>query len=201
MEQNQYKETILLTDANYLDATARGLKVFLEHKMGRQLPIADLATWIVNAVMPIVWQRTEDAANHDFSKQETQVVFVCKKGKTTLHNITPGNMLKEVDGMAFTEELCGEFLMSVVEEEPIVEDEPLMVQSLEMLLTSKVVKRIIVLPDPEQSLDAIQKMAEEEKEKDIEILSMEADAEQGEVSVLGMSLFYALGLTPTDLQS
>lgn len=201
MEQNQYKETILLTDANYLDATAGGLKVFLEHKMGRQLPIADLATWIVNAVMPIVWQRTEDAANHDFSKQETQVIFVCKKGKTTLHNVCPGNMLKEVDGMAFTEEQCGEFLMSVVEEEPIVEGEPLLVQSLEMLLTSKVVKRIIVMPDPEQSIEAIQKMAEEEKDKDIEILSMETDAEQGKVSVLGMSLLYALGLTPTDLQS
>ena len=55
MEQKQFKETVLLVDANYLDNVQGGFKAFLRDKVGHDLPAADLATWIIDMVMGVLW--------------------------------------------------------------------------------------------------------------------------------------------------
>lgn len=195
MEQNQFKEIVLLVDANYLDYLVGGFRSFLAEKMEQELPVADLAAWIVNAAMGVMWEKTENPQTADFSKQEINVVLVCEKGQTTLGNFAPSDLLAEVDGMAFREERFGEFLMSVIQDEHLVEGEPLLVQSSEMLLTSNRVKHLIIVPDPENGLDAVREMTRVNKGMDVEVLCMESDENSEGPSLLGVSLLHSLGLT------
>lgn len=199
MEQNQFKEIVLLVDANYLDNVQGGFKAFLKEKVGHELPIADLATWMVDITMGVMWEATMNPEKVDFSKQVTQVVFVCEKDQTTMQHFTPSQLRDKVDGMAFTEEQFGEFLMSVIEDEHLIEGDPLLVQSAEMLLSSKTVKHLIVVPDPEKGLKTLRKMQKETPSKHMEILTMNPDVEHGGISLLGYSLLHSLGLSPEQL--
>ena len=199
MEQKQFKETVLLVDANYLDNVQGGFKAFLRDKVGHDLPAADLATWIIDMVMGVLWDATEQAEKTDFSQQETQVVFVCEKNETELRHFLPARLREEVDGMAFSEEQFGEFLMSVVEDEHLVEGEPLLVESAEMLLTSQHVKHLIVVPDPEKGLESLRRLQQENTNCHMEIITMEPDPSHGGISLLGYALLHSLGLSPDQL--
>lgn len=197
MEQSQFKETVLLVDANYLDVVAGEMRAFLSGEAKLQVPVADLPVWMVNATMGVLWEKSADE-KPDYSQQEVQIVLVCEKERTTLQNFVPSDLMKEVDGMAFREEQFGEFQMSVVQDEHLLEGEPLMVESVEMLLTSRAVKRLIVVADPDKGMEAVRDIVKN-TDKDVELLDMRAANQNGQPSVLGISLLYALGISPEQL--
>ena len=197
MEQSQFKETVLLVDANYLDVVAGEMRAFLSGEAKLQVPVADLPVWMVNATMGVLWEKSADE-KPDYSQQEVQIVLVCEKGRTTLQNFVPSDLMKEVDGMAFREEQFGEFQMSVVQDEHLLEGEPLMVESVEMLLTSRAVKHLIVVADPDKGMEAVRDIVKN-TDKDVELLDMRAANQNGKPSVLGISLLYALGISPEQL--
>ncbi|MCQ2197721.1 MAG: hypothetical protein MJZ60_09405 [Bacteroidaceae bacterium] len=197
MEQSQFKETVLLVDANYLDVVAGEMRAFLSGEAKLQVPVADLPVWMVNATMGVLWEKSADE-KPDYSQQEVQIVLVCEKERTTLQNFVPSDLMKEVDGMAFREEQFGEFQMSVVQDEHLLEGEPLMVESVEMLLTSRAVKHLIVVADPDKGMEAVRDIVKN-TDKDVELLDMRAANQNGKPSVLGISLLYALGISPEQL--
>lgn len=197
MEQSQFKETVLLVDANYLDVVAGEMRAFLSGEAKLQVPVADLPVWMVNATMGVLWEKSADE-KPDYSQQEVQIVLVCEKERTTLQNFVPSDLMKEVDGMAFREEQFGEFQMSVVQDEHLLEGEPLMVESVEMLLTSRAVKHLIVVADPDKGMEAVRDIVKN-TDKDVELLDMRAANQNGQPSVLGISLLYALGISPEQL--
>lgn len=185
MEQKQFKETVMIVDANYLDRVGGDFRVGLKAEMGQEIPAADLAEWIVSAAMESGVLLTP--------KSETQVVFVCEKGHSALRHFVPMSLLTEVDGLAFRDEQHGEFLMSVVQDEHLYEGDPLLVQSVELLLASSVVKNLVIVPDAELASAVADMVGKASGSQQIKLLTIKPLEGVG-CGQLGYPLLRALGI-------
>ena len=110
MEKTILKDRIILIDADHADAVAADLRSNFKRMLGREIPAADMASWLVCCALDAGW-KTEQG--------EVQVVFVHSAACRKLSHFLPANLEKEVDGQAFRDEKLGEFLLSAVAEEDI----------------------------------------------------------------------------------
>lgn len=200
MEQNQFKETVLLVDANYLDQVSCGMRDFFANETGKDVCDADLPSWIVYVIANLLCDPAKTEQPEMMNKQ-FQVVFVCGKGQATLSSFIQKDLLKEVDGFAFREEqFNSEFLMSVVQDEQLVEGDPLIVQSVDVLLTSGNVKNLFVVPNPDTDYDTIMQKVKG-SDKRVEVLNIKADNAARKPGVLGVSLLCSMGISVDDLSA
>lgn len=187
MEKTRLKSNIILVDADYLDSVAGDIISNVGRMLGRSIPKADLAHWLVCAAL----DGGLTQGNH-----EVQVVMVRSAKSQRLTNFVPSYLGKEVDGQAFRDPYLGEFLMSCIVEEDINHGEPLLVQCLETILSEEQVKWITVAPNMARYGTAILRCLEEGKGKQVTLLTMQPQEETkcAEHVVLGFSLMQAMGV-------
>lgn len=198
MERQEFKENVVLVDADYLDSVAADMRVNFARMLGREIGAADLAEWLVCAALDGGVPEDEKGE----SKAEVQVVFIRSLAKVSLEHFLPGNMLSGIDGQAFRDPFMGEFLLSVVPEEKAMgQTEPLFVESARYLQNCSEVKRLVLVPDMQRYGASIKEdLKKAEKGADVCILAMQPKEGNGfTTEVLGYSLMHALGIQPEEL--
>lgn len=126
---------VILVDAAYLDRVAASFRGHYGAQLGRALPKADLAQWLVCASL--------DAG----MKGDVQVILLHDREEKVLSNIAPGNFSQELDGQAFSEPGLGEYTIACCPVERITTLSDLCAESLEALQDDKTVQRIAVVYD------------------------------------------------------
>lgn len=199
MEIEQFKETVILVDADYVDNVAADLRMNFNRILGRDIPAADLAEWLVCTALD--GGAPEDEKGE--SKAEIQVVLIRSLAKTALEHFNPSNLLVGIDGQAFRDPCLGEFLLSVVpEEKPLGQTEPLFVESARYLLTSKEIKRLILIPNMVKYGDMLKEDLEKtEHTCNVVLMAMQPEEGKGfRAEIVGYSLLHALGIQPEELR-
>ena len=199
MERQQFKENVILVDADALDRTTADFRLNFSKLLSRDIPVADLAEWLVCVALD--GGVPEDGKGD--SQNETQVVLIRSLAKTELTEFNPGNMVSAIDGQAFRDPYLGEFLLSVVpEEKPTGVTEPLFVESARYLLDCKEIKRLILVPDMLRYGEYLKEdMAKADRAENVCLLAMQAQEGKGfRCEILGYSLMHALGILPEELK-
>ena len=186
--REEWKENVILVDADYVDKVAFDLTVNFERMLGRRIPQADMAQWLEFVAL--------DGGLREGDHQ-TQVVLLHKQPK--MEYFTPG-AAEELDGKAFKGRL-GEFLISCVKVENLTTMDDLFVDSMQVLANAKEVKRLIVVPNAEQIYNKVREgLRHADDEKRITVLAMQPmEGGNFRQEILGYSLMAALGIKSDDL--
>ena len=190
----RWSENVILVDADYVDKVAFDLIVNFERMLGRRIPQADMAKWIDCVALDGGIRQGE---------HETQVVLIHSKEKTNMVNFLPGNYEKELSGKAFKDHL-GEFVINAYPTEDIVGSEQQFIDTLQIICTQKDVKRVMVIPNAEDSY-IYNKVREtlhhvDEYEKRITVFAMQPMAGGNfRQEILGYSLMAALGIRSEEI--
>ena len=189
---------MILVDADYVDKVAFNLTVNFERMIGRRIPKADMAKWIVCVALD-GGVRPPKAEGQENS---TLVVLVHKKEKTAMENFEPG-VYEELNGKAFKDQL-GEFEIGAYPIEPIPGGEDYLIDALKLVTGQKDVKRVIVIPDAENDYiynkvrEALNRVDDDEKR--MTVLAMQPmPGGNFKQEILGYSLMAALGISSAEL--
>ena len=198
MNNTEWKETVVLVDAEYVDRVVFDLTVNFERMLGRRIPQADTARWL-ECVALDGGLRPQPT---DVSLQPAiQVVLIYGREQQKMANFQPGDF-DALDGKAFGSGL-GEFLLSCVKVEEMVSKEDLYMDSLRVLANAKEVKRLLVVADMEQAAGRVKDaLRGADPEKHITLLTMDPTAAGGfRQELLGYSLMAALGIRGEEINS
>ena len=193
---NQFKENVILADADYVDRVAFDLTVNFERMLGRQIPKADIARWVDCVAL--------DGGMKPLNAQEVQVVLIHDKEQTTLKNFIPADYEKELSGQAFKDHL-GEFVFEAHPVEEMVSKGDFLADALQIVCSEPSVKRVMVIPDAEDpsiynKVKKVLRQADEEKR--ITLFSMQPLAGcPCRQEILGYSLMAALGIRSEELNT
>lgn len=189
MEQGQLKENVILIDADYVDSIAYNLSENFSRMLFRDIPLADLADWLVCAAL--------DGGVPE-GKNEVQCLFLHGEDKLMLEQFYPGELAHELDGTAFLDAALGEFQMSCLKAEKIAGDD-FFSQCAEVLLASSQVKRLVLVPDTDASGERLGELVKDApKDKEVTLLSMTPQEGFPHV-MLGYSLMHAMGIKSEEL--
>ena len=194
MEQNVFKQTVILVDADYADSVAFDLTVNFERMLMRRIPQADLAQWLVCVAL--------DGSSLQLPQEgEGSVQTIFLYNKEVMQNFRPGRLVEDIDGQAFRDERLGEFLMSAVRKEAMAGDQ-FFVECVETLLGSREVRTLVLVPDMEKYGAALKSLlAKEGRRKDVTLLSMQPESGRGfQSEILGYSLMHAMGIRGEELE-
>ena len=208
IQDTKWSENVILVDADYVDKVAFNLTVNFERMIGRRIPKADMAKWIVCVALD-GGVRPPKAEGQENS---TLVVLVHKKEKTAMENFEPG-VYEELNGKAFKDQL-GEFEIGAYPIEPIPGGEDYLIDALKLVTGQKDVKRVIVIPDAENDYiynkvrEALNRVDDERLrvgasagiEKRMTVLAMQPmPGGNFKQEILGYSLMAALGISSEEL--
>jgi hypothetical protein len=198
MNNTEWKETVVLVDAEYVDRVAFDLTVNFERMLGRRIPQADTARWLECVALDggLRPQPTDGSL-----QTAIQVVLIYGREQQKMANFQPGDF-DALDGKAFGSGL-GEFLLSCVKVEEMVSKEDLYMDSLRVLANAKEVKRLLVVADMEQAAGRVKDaLRGADPEKHITLLTMDPTAAGGfRQELLGYSLMAALGIRGEEINS
>ena len=186
---------MILVDADYVDKVAFNLIVNFERMLGRRIPQADLAKWMDCVALDGGIRPGEN---------EILVVLIHQKDKTKLENFKPSDYVKDIDGKAFKDHL-GEFSIGAYPIEDIAGSENYFSDALQLIAAQKEVKRIMVVPNAEDSYiyNNVRAMLKDvDDEKRITLLSMQPMPNWNfRQEILGYSLLAALGISSEEINS
>ena len=198
IQDTKWSENVILVDADYVDKVAFNLTVNFERMIGRRIPKADMAKWIVCVALD-GGVRPPKAEGQENS---TLVVLVHKKEKTAMENFEPG-VYEELNGKAFKDQL-GEFEIGAYPIEPIPGGEDYLIDALKLVTQQKDVKRVIVIPDAENDYiynkvrEALNRVDDDEKR--MTVLAMQPmPGGNFKQEILGYSLMAALGISGKEI--
>lgn len=138
MPVSEWDENIVLVDADWLDNFVFDVTVNFERMLERAIPKAALDKWVDYLSLDGGLRPGEN---------KTQVLFLHSAQKNGFANCIPSSFQQDLDGKAFHDNL-GEFsFYSFPVEEDMVSLGSLFVQSMEVLLSSEKVKRLMLVPD------------------------------------------------------
>ncbi len=194
MNREQWKENVILVDADYVDKVAFDLIVNFERMIGRQIPQADMARWL-ECVALDGGLRPQPSG----PRPQTSIQVILLHQQQEMQYFVPG-AFDELDGKAFAGEL-GEFLISCVKVEEMVTMEQLFVDSMQIISNAAEVKRLIVVPDAEHIYNKVREgLRHADDEKRITVLSMQPmEGGNFRQEILGYSLMAALGIRSEEL--
>lgn len=193
---NQFKENVILADADYVDHVAFDLIVNFERMIGRQIPKADMARWVDCVALDGGLRQGDN---------EVQVVLIHDKGQEWMKNFAPADYERELNGQAFKDHL-GEFVFETHPVEDLVSKADFMADALQMLCSEPTVKRLMVIPNCEDDA-TYRKMMEvlhriDDNDKRITLFAMQpligCPCRQ---EILGYSLMAALGIRGEEVNS
>ena len=195
-EQTKWSENVILVDADYVDKVAFSLIVNFERMIGRRIPQADFAKWIDCIAL--------DGGIRE-GEHETPVVLIHQKDKSQMENFTPGNYTEELNSKAFKDHL-GEFVINAYPLEDIAGGEDYLADALQMVAVQKEVKRIMVIPNAEDTYiynkvrEALNRLDDDEKR--ITVFAMQPmPGGNFRQEILGYSLMAALGIRADEINS
>lgn len=138
IEKGEWRENVILADADYIDKVVLHLTVYFERLLGRQVPKADMALWADCVALDGGVRQGDNL---------TQVVLIHSKAKRRLDHFEPSDFAADLTGMAFKDHL-GEFAFDAYHaEEDLVGYGDFFVEALQMITAQKEVKRIMVIPN------------------------------------------------------
>ncbi|MCF0199167.1 MAG: hypothetical protein HUK02_07565 [Bacteroidaceae bacterium] len=187
-----FKENVILIDADYIDSVAYHLSSNFSQMLFRDVPDADLASWLVCVAL--------DGGVPE-GKNEVQAIFVHSHDKLMMEQFYPANLSLEIDGTAFMDNALGEFLMSCVKIEELSGDD-LFSQCAEVALNSREVKRLMLLPEMENSGERLRELfATKYPKKDVTLFTMSPNEHhQPREMMLGFSLMHAMGIKSDEIE-
>ena len=196
LQEEKWSENVILVDADYVDKVAFNLIVNFERMIGRRIPQADMARWLECIAL--------DGGLRNGS-HETQVVFIHQKAKTEMENFVPGHYANDLTGKAFQGEL-GEFILNAYAIEDIADSEQLLIEALNLICQQKEVKRLMVVPNAEDSTiynkvrETLRQVSDEEKR--ITVFAMQPmTGGNFRQEMLGYSLMAALGIRGDEIKT
>ena len=196
LQEEKWSENVILVDADYVDKVAFNLIVNFERMIGRRIPQADMARWLECIAL--------DGGLRNGS-HETQVVFIHQKAKTEMENFVPGHYANDLTGKAFQGEL-GEFILNAYAIEDIADSEQLLIEALNLICQQKDVKRMMVVPNAEDSTiynkvrETLRQVSDEEKR--ITVFAMQPmTGGNFRQEMLGYSLMAALGIRGDEIKT
>ena len=196
LQEGKWSENVILVDADYVDKVAFNLIVNFERMLERRIPQADMARWLECVAL--------DGGLHN-GNHETQVVFIHQKAKIGMENFVPGHFANDLTGKAFQGEL-GEFILNAYAIEAVADGEQLLIEALTLICQQKEVKRIMVIPNAEDSniynkvREALRHVSDEEKR--ITVFSMQPmTGGNFRQEILGYSLMAALGIRGDEIKT
>ena len=188
---SEWKENVVLIDADHLDSVCFNLIVNFERMLGRRIPQADLCHWL-DCIALDGGLRPGD--------NEVQVIFLHSKDKEKMANTTPSTFAKDLNGQAFKDNLA-EFTLASFPVEEVVTMADFYMQSLDALIEAKDVKRILLIPALEEYGDRVRQTIMKAEGKEITLFTMQPTQERGYMQeLLGYSLMSALGIRGEELQ-
>lgn len=186
----QFQKNTIVVDADYLEDVAKNLSTFLQNKINRAIPPADLAEWLVCCAID---------ADVEGGENTFQTIFVHSSALTSLAHFQPGDFSNDLDGKAFRDPQMGEFLVGTVCDESINTGLPLYVQSVEILLSEPQVETLILVADLKHEDDPLVPLLEKSSKK-ISLLTMTPDDRLAvHQEILGYSLLHAMGIQPDEM--
>lgn len=191
MTESKWDENVILVDADYLDGVAFDLIVNFERMINRRIPPADLCHWLDCIVLDGGLRPGDNAV---------QAVFLHDRTRPKFTNFRPSDFSSELDGKAFKDNL-GEFSLLSFPVEEVVSRADFFLQSLENVLASAEVKRVMVIADLESYGDRVKRLAAQSEGKDITLFAMQPVTGRGfSQEILGYSLMSALGIRGEEIQ-
>lgn len=194
LQEVRWSENVILVDADYIDRVAFNLIVNFERMLGRRIPQADIARWIDCVAL--------DGGIRE-GEHETLVVLIHQKGKQGLENFMPSSY-EELNGKAFKDHL-GEFAISAYPIEQTPGGEDFFTEVLELVTAQKEVKRVMVIPNLEDSIiynkvrEALRRVDDEEKR--VTLFAMQPlTGGNYRQEILGYSLMAALGIKGEEIK-
>lgn len=191
MKQTKWASTVVLVDADYLDAVAADMIVNFSRMIGRPIPQADLCHWLDCVALDSGLQPGDN---------QVQTLFLHTKEKTQLQNFVPSHFDAQLDGKAFRDAVA-EFTLQSFPVEEIVSGEEFFLQSLTALADAKEVDKLVVVANMEAYGDRVKRVCVQAEKKDIMLMTMQPLAGTGfQQEILGYSLMSAMGIESSELQ-
>ena len=191
----KWSENVVLVDADYVDSVAFNLIVNFERMIGRRIPQADIAKWLDCVAL--------DGGIRD-GENEIQVILIHQKDKQQMDNFVPGNYANDLSEKAFKDHL-GEFTINAYQAEGFAKVGDFFNEALELILTQKNIKRLMVIPNAEDASiynkvrEALRRADDDDKR--ITVFTMQPNAGGNyRQEILGYSLMAALGIKADEIK-
>lgn len=188
----QWSENVIIADADFVDKVAFDLTVNFERMLGRRIPKADLARWIDCVAL--------DGGLRE-GNNSVQVVLLHDRQKAALDNFVPSDLKEELNGKAFSDNL-GEFAISAYPVESMVSKAEFMADIVLAACGKKEVRRLMIIPDEEESYGIIRQTLRHAGADDKTITLFAMQPMQGgnfRQEILGYSIMSALGIGADEL--
>ncbi|MCM1108138.1 MAG: hypothetical protein NC388_03655 [Clostridium sp.] len=191
MEKTKWNETVIVVQADYADRLAFDLTVNFERMLGRRIPKADLAQWLVCLALDGGLTAGQNTVN---------AVLIHNGENDRMENFSPACYGEEIDGKAFSDPHLGEFLLNALPVEKLVERRDFFEQVIETLANAAEVKRLIVVPEAED-ISSLASILSHAGGKEVTLLGMEPLNLRGvRHEIVGYSLMSALGIRGEELR-
>ena len=189
----KWSDNVIIADADFVDKVAFDLIVNFERMIGRRIPKADMARWLVCVAL--------DGGIRN-ENNDVQVLLIHDASKGMLENFNPGNMAEELDGMAFKDRL-GEFSILTPSTAEMVTKQELICDVLTIACSHNEVKRIMVIPDDKEGYAQVrQTLAKiDDDNKRITLFAMQPmPGGNFRQEILGYSLMSAIGIKADEIK-
>ncbi len=198
-------QNVIIADADYIDRVAFNLIVNFERMIGRPIPPADLAQWLVCIALDGGVRPAEGspAGGGSEAAETTQVVLVHNKDTERLQNFRPACFATELDAQAFTDTL-GEFIISTPAVEDLVHHDDLFLDIVGTVSAEPEVQRVMVIPNAEEGTlydDLRETLRHVSDDKRVTVFTMQPLAGGNfRQEQLGYSLMAALGIRGDEIK-
>lgn len=189
----KWSDNVIIADADFIDKVAFDLIVNFERMIGRRIPKADMARWLICVAL--------DGGIRN-ENNDVQVVLIHDASNDVLENFNPGNMADELDGMAFKDRL-GEFCILTPSTADMVTKQELICDVLTIACNQKEVKRIMIIPDDKEGYALVRQTLAKIDDGDKRITMFAMQPMPGgnfRQEILGYSLMSALGITADEIK-
>lgn len=186
MENSKLSTNVILVDADYIDKVAFDLTVNFERMLNRRIPYADLTRWLDCIALDGGIRQGDN---------DIQVILIHENKTNKLDNFQPSSFNEQLDGKAFKDNL-GEFTISSITVEEMVDKEHLFCDSLMHVCSQPEVKRVMAIPNAEEYYDGVRRaLKDADDEKRITVFAMQPmPGGNFRQEILGYSLMNALGI-------
>lgn len=207
IDQIEWSENVILVDADYVDSVVFNLICNFERMLGRRIPQADLARWIDCVALDGGIRPMGEGQEASIQQPTTQVVLLHAQQRQKMDNFVPTDYAAELNGKAFSDHL-GEFVISSCPTTDLVGKDRLFADVLQTVCTPKEVKRIMVIPNAEDSMQmatvnqVLRQADAAGTDKRITLFAMQPlPGGPYRQEILGYSLMAALGITSQEIEA
>jgi len=184
-------ETVFLLDANFIDELTGNMITFLTQKLQRSFSSVSIDSLLLYLSLD---------AGVEPTQKEIQTFWIYDKNRNKMLHCLPTDLAADYNEMAFKNEIA-EFSLSSNHAGDLATTAQFFLESLELIVASKQVKQIILLPSPAYAKDALS-MVEKEKEKKVVLYNLEPlTSESVRIETFLYPLLKSFGVTSDEVES